>query len=82
MAGVEWLGELVTALYEGGGAIFPHTYISKCGGQMGAVIHAILDSGADQVILLGTHHPSQTYLRLVLRSLMAEISRKSLLWEL
>ena len=31
--------------------------VSKCGYQIAAVIHGILDSGADQVILLGTAHP-------------------------
>lgn len=55
--GKDWSGELASALENGGGAIFPHTYFSKCGEQMGAVIHAILDSGADQVIMLGTVHP-------------------------
>jgi hypothetical protein len=55
--GREWSDELVSTLRGGGGAIFPHTYFSKCGEQMGAVIHAILDSGADQVIVLGTAHP-------------------------
>lgn len=55
--GKEWSGELSSALMNGGGAIFPHTYFSKCGEQMGTVIHAILDSGADQVIMLGTVHP-------------------------
>lgn len=55
--GKKWSQELALALTDGGGAIFPHTFFSKCGEQMGAVIHAILDSGADQVILLGTTHP-------------------------
>lgn len=55
--GKKWSQELTLALTDGGGAIFPHTFFSKCGEQMGAVIHAILDSGADQVILLGTTHP-------------------------
>lgn len=55
--GKKWSPELVSTLNAGGGAIFPHTYFSKCGEQMGAVIHAVLDSGADQVILLGTTHP-------------------------
>lgn len=55
--GKKWSGELVSAFKTGGSAIFPHTYFSKCGEQMGAVIHAILDSGADQVLLLGTAHP-------------------------
>jgi hypothetical protein len=55
--GKQWSGELTSALVNGGGAIFPHTYFSKCGEQIGAVVHAILDSGADQVIMLGTAHP-------------------------
>lgn len=55
--GKKWSQELVFALNDGGAAIFPHTFFSKRGEQMGAVIHAILDSGADQVILLGTTHP-------------------------
>ncbi len=55
--GKKWSQELVLALNSGGGAIFPHTFFSKCGEQMGAVIHAILDSAADRVILLGTTHP-------------------------
>ncbi len=38
--GKEWSGELASALNNGGGAIFPHTFFSKCGEQMGAVIHA------------------------------------------
>lgn len=55
--GKKWSKELTVALNNGGGAIFPHTFISKCGEQIGAVIHGILDSGADQVITLGTVHP-------------------------
>lgn len=55
--GKTWSKEITHALNKGGGAIFPHTFISKCGEQIGAVIHAILDSGADEVIALGTVHP-------------------------
>lgn len=55
--GKQWSNEVALALSSGGGAIFPHTFFSKCGEQIGAVIHAILDSGADQVIVLGTVHP-------------------------
>lgn len=40
--GKKWSVELASVLRDGGGAIFPHTYFSKCGEQMGAVIHAIL----------------------------------------
>jgi len=55
--GKEWSAELASALKSGDGIIFPHTYFSKCGDQIGAVIHSILDSGADEVIILGTVHP-------------------------
>ena len=54
--GKQWSSEVTRVLLNGGGAIFPHTYISKCGDQIGAVIHAILDSQADNVIALGTAH--------------------------
>jgi hypothetical protein len=54
--GREWAKEITKNLDSGGGALFPHTYVSKCGYQIAAVIHGILDSGADQVILLGTAH--------------------------
>lgn len=55
--GKQWSREIALVLNSGGGAIFPHTFFSKCGEQVGAVIHAILDSGVDQVIMLGTVHP-------------------------
>lgn len=54
--GKRWSKTITSCLLKGGGAIFPHTYISKCGDQIAAVITAILDSGADNVILLGTAH--------------------------
>lgn len=61
--GKQWSNEVALALNNGGGAIFPHTFFSKCGEQMGAVVHAILDSGADQVIILGTVHPFPQFLQ-------------------
>lgn len=61
--GKQWSNEIALALSNGGGAIFPHTFFSKCGEQMGAVIHALLDSGADQVIVLGTVHPFPQFLQ-------------------
>ncbi len=61
--GKQWSKEIALALSSGGGAIFPHTFFSKCGEQMGAVIHAILDSGTDQVIMLGTAHPFPQFLQ-------------------
>lgn len=54
--GREWAPEVTENLIRGGGAIFPHTYVSQCGYQMAAVIHGILDSRAEKVILLGTAH--------------------------
>src|ERR1700722_2340416 len=51
-----WAERLANNPADGGGVIFPHTYVSKCGYQIAAVIHGILDSGANQVILLGTAH--------------------------
>jgi hypothetical protein len=55
-SGREWTEKVAHNLAAGGGAIFPHAYVSKCGYQIAAVIHGILDSGTDQVILLGTAH--------------------------
>jgi hypothetical protein len=49
--------KLSQTLASGGSAIFPHTYISACGYQIAAAVHACLDCGADQVITLGTLHP-------------------------
>jgi hypothetical protein len=54
--GKQWSKEITSILEKGGGAISPHTYFSKCGEQMGAVVHAALDSGADRVLVLGTVH--------------------------
>lgn len=54
--GKQWSKEISSTLKHGGAAIFPHTYFSKCGEQMGAVIHGILDSCAEEVLLLGTAH--------------------------
>lgn len=51
-----WAPKVAENLIRGGGAIFPHTYVSQCGYQMAAVVHGILDSRAEKVILLGTAH--------------------------
>lgn len=48
---------LSQTLAAGGSAIFPHTYITECGYQIASVVHACLDSGADQVVALGVLHP-------------------------
>ncbi|NGX50630.1 MAG: hypothetical protein K1060chlam2_00478 [Chlamydiae bacterium] len=52
--GRKW--SLGTTLASGGSAIFPHTYLSQCGDQVAAVVHGCLDSGADQVVILGVLH--------------------------
>jgi len=48
--------DIAKMLSSGGSAIFPHTYISKCGDQIASVIHGCLDSGSDQVVVLGVIH--------------------------
>lgn len=52
--GKRW--DLSQTLKEGGGAIFPHAFISKCGDQIAAVVHGCFDSGADQILALGVYH--------------------------
>ncbi|MEC7838799.1 MAG: hypothetical protein VX777_02020 [Chlamydiota bacterium] len=54
--GKAWSKEIASDLSSGRGVIFPHTFISMCGYQIAAVVHGVLDSGADEVILLGTAH--------------------------
>ncbi len=54
-AGRRW--SLSSLLASNGSAIFPHTYLSQCGDQVAAVVHGCLDSGADQVLVLGVLHP-------------------------
>ena len=51
--GKKWGKELANTLNAGGSALFPHTFLSQCGYQIAAVVHAILDSGADQALVLG-----------------------------
>ncbi len=53
--GKKW--NLAETLIRGGSALFPHTYIKACGYQIAAVVHACLNSGADQVLALGVLHP-------------------------
>lgn len=54
-SGKKW--NLASTLKRKGSIIFPHTFLSKCGEQIAAAVHAILDSGADQALLLGVLHP-------------------------
>lgn len=55
--GKKWREELSNTLKAGGAVVFPHTFLSQCGYQIAAAVHAILDSGADQALLLGVLHP-------------------------
>ncbi len=55
--GKAWNKQLQRTLQNGGAVLFPHTFLSKCGYQIAAAVHAILDSGADQALLLGVLHP-------------------------
>lgn len=61
--GMELLSQtnLVTTLSDGGSALFPHTYISKCGDQIAAVAQASLAAceatGKHQILLIGVLHP-------------------------
>lgn len=55
--GKKWAPELANTLNAGGAAVFPHTFLSQCGYQIAAAVHAILDSGADQALVLGVLHP-------------------------
>jgi len=55
--GKTWGTELANTLNSGGAVVFPHTFLSQCGYQIAASVHAILDSGADQALVLGVLHP-------------------------
>ncbi len=55
--GKKWQKELANTLNGGGALVFPHTFLSQCGYQIAATVHAILDSGADQALVLGVLHP-------------------------
>lgn len=55
--GKKWGKELTCTLNAGGAVVFPHTFLSQCGYQIAAAVHAILDSGADQALVLGVLHP-------------------------
>lgn len=56
--GKDWRKELSTTLAESGAIVFPHTYLSKCGYQIAAAVHACLDCGTERVLALGVFHPS------------------------
>ncbi len=52
-----WATDLAKTLNNGGSCIFPHTFLSQCGYQIAAAVNAVLDSHADQALLLGVLHP-------------------------
>jgi len=53
-AGRKW--DLSEILRSGGSLFFPHTYIVACGQYIASAVHASLDSGADQILILGVLH--------------------------
>ena len=53
-AGHAW--RLAPVLEGGGAVVFPHVSLEVCGHHTAAAVHACLDSGADQVLVLGVLH--------------------------
>ena len=53
-AGLAW--DLAPTLQAGGSIIFPHVGIEVCGHQIASAVHACLNSGADQVLVVGVLH--------------------------
>lgn len=52
--GRQW--DLSNTLNAGGVIVFPHTGVADCGHQIAAAVHACLDSGADQVLVVSVLH--------------------------
>jgi hypothetical protein len=50
----EW--DLSRTLSSGGVVVFPHAGVADCGHQIAAAVHACLDSGADQVLVVSVLH--------------------------
>jgi hypothetical protein len=48
--------DLGTTLRAGGVLVFPHTGVADCGHQVAAAVHAVLDSGADRVVVISVLH--------------------------
>lgn len=48
--------DLSGTLKNGGVLVFPHTSVQDCGYQVAACVHACLDSGADQVLVISVLH--------------------------
>lgn len=53
-AGRAW--NLTPVLQRGGAIVFPHVSLELCGHHIAVAVHACLDSGADQVLVLGVLH--------------------------
>lgn len=52
--GRQW--DLSGTLAAGGVIVFPHAAVADCGHQIAAAVHACLDSGADQVLVVSVLH--------------------------
>ncbi|MEM7034137.1 MAG: hypothetical protein AAF629_31640 [Chloroflexota bacterium] len=48
--------DLSSTLSSGGVVVFPHAGVLDCGHQIAAAVHACLDSGADQVLVISVLH--------------------------
>jgi hypothetical protein len=56
--GRQW--DLSNTLNTGGVIVFPHVGVADCGHQIAAAVHACLDSGADQVLVVSVLHAFTT----------------------
>ena len=54
--GRQW--DLAPVLDQGGMLLFPHGRPADCGHQVGAVVNAVLDSGADRCVFVSVLHAS------------------------
>ncbi|MBK9124276.1 MAG: hypothetical protein IPM16_14320 [Chloroflexi bacterium] len=52
--GRQW--DLSGTLRDGGVLVFPHAGVKDCGYQIAACVHAVLDSGADKVVVISVLH--------------------------
>ena len=77
--GRKW--DISETLRKGGSAIFPHSLLRDCGEQIASVIHGCLDSGADQILVLGVVHILNEELkRARIREKMGEKTQDSPYW--
>ena len=52
--GKRW--DLAPIFQKGGSALFPHTFLRKCGAQIAAVVQGCLDAQVKQVLVIGVAH--------------------------